>query len=316
MIRKIWARVGRRKPLLIVVALLVIIVIVGASSNSQYRTLGNLLNVLEQSVPLGLVSLGQTLVILTGGIDLSIGSLINLTSSVTSGTVSGDGSLVFPVVGGVLLLGALIGCISGLLVVGLRVHPVIVTLGMGTMLQGVTLVYSLHPIGAMPIWFKNFAYGRVLGIPAAAIMLVVLFVLVGLFLKRIRLGRYIYAVGGNMESARLSGISTKRVLVFVYAACGFFAALCGIYLVSRLGLGDPWMGRGWELNSITPVVVGGTILAGGRGGVLGTLLGVFLISALNNLLNFLGFSSFYQWIVQGVIIIVAVSLYVEKRIRT
>lgn len=316
MIGSMWTRLGRRKPLLIVVALLFVIVIVGSFANPKYRTLGNLLNVFEQSVPLGLVSLGQTLVILTGGIDLSIGALINLTSSVTSGTVDGNGGLVFPVIVGVLVLGSVIGAISGLLVVGLRVHPVIVTLGMGTMLQGATLVYSLNPTGAMPVWFKQFAYGRVLGIPAAAIMLVALFVLVGLFLKRVRLGRYIYAVGGNIESARLSGISTRRVLVFVYAACGFFAALCGIYLVSRLGLGDPWIGRGWELNSITPVVVGGTILAGGRGGVLGTLLGVFLISALNNLLNFLGFSSFYQWIVQGVIIIVAVSLYVEKRIRT
>jgi len=164
----------------------------------------------------------------------------------------------------------------------------------------------------MPAQFEFLAYGRILGVPFGALIMILLFVGVGYFLRRIRLGRYIFAVGGNPEAARLSGISTSRMIIFVYAACGFFAALTGVYLVSRMGIGDPWMGQGYELASITPVVVGGTILAGGKGGVWGTLAGVFLISFLNNLLNFMDVSSFYQWIAQGLIIIVAVSFYYER----
>ncbi len=298
--------------ILFVLGLLLTLIITGSVLSDRFGTLSNFANILEQSVSLGLVSIGQTLVILTGGIDLSIGSLINLTSCLTSGIVKGNPEMVVPVVAGVLFLGVAIGTINGLLIIGLGVHPLIVTLGMMSLLQGVTLIYTLMPPGSVPISFEFFAYGRVLGFPFGTLIMLLLFIFVGLFLRRIRLGRYIYAVGGNPEAANLSGISVNRVLVFVYASCGFFASLTGVYLVSRMGLGDPWIGQGYELASITPVVVGGTILAGGKGGVLGTLLGVFLISFLNNLLNFLDISAFYQWIVQGLIIIIAVSFYIEK----
>jgi ribose transport system permease protein len=299
--------------MLIVIALLLVLVVVGSIANRRFRTPQNFTNVLEQSAALGFVSLGQNLVILTGGIDLSIGSMINLTSSLTSGIIDGEPSRVAPVVVGVLLLGLAVGTLNGLLIVGLRIHPLIITLGMSSILQGATLIYTLMPPGKVPRSFENFAFGRVLGIPYGTLIMVALFVLVWLILKKFRLGRYIYAVGGNREGARLSGISNERVLVFVYAMCGFFAALTGVYLVSRLGIGDPRAGQGYELASITPVVIGGTILAGGKGGVWGTLLGVLLISVLNNLLNFLGLSAFYQWIVQGVIIIIAVAVYLERR---
>jgi ribose transport system permease protein len=239
--------------------------------------------------------------------------MINLTSSLTSGTINGEPSRVAPVIAGVLLLGLAIGTLNGLMIVGLRIHPLIITLGMASILQGITLIYTLMPPGKVPPSFQFLAFGRVLGIPIGTVIMLGLFLLVGFFLTKFRWGRYIYAVGGNPEGARLSGISNGRVLILVYALCGFFAALTGVYLVSRLGIGDPRAGQGYELASITPVVVGGTILAGGKGGVFGTLLGVLLISVLNNLLNFLGFSSFYQWIVQGIIIILAVSIYMEER---
>ena len=213
-----------------------------------------------------------------------------------------------PVVAAVLLIGTLIGALNGALTVLLRVHPLIVTIGMASVLQGAGLLYSLNPPGSVPPEFEGFAYGRVAGVPVAGAIMLGLFLAVGIFLRSTRLGRQIYAVGGDPFAARLIGIPHDKVIIVAYALSGLFAALTAVYLVSRLGIGDPWAGQGWALRSITPVVVGGTILAGGRGGVTGTLLGVFLISLLNNLLNYLDVSTYYQWIIQGLIIIVAVSV--------
>jgi ribose transport system permease protein len=233
----------------------------------------------------------------------------------TSGLIDGDPARVVPVVAAVLLIGTLIGALNGALTVLLRVHPLIVTIGMASVLQGAGLLYSLNPPGSVPLEFEAFAYGRVAGVPIAGAIMLALFLAVGIFLRSSRLGRQIYAVGGDPFAARLIGIPHDKVIIVAYALSGLFAALTAVYLVSRLGIGDPWAGQGWALRSITPVVVGGTLLAGGRGGVSGTLLGVFLISLLNNLLNYLDVSTYYQWIIQGLIIIVAVSVYVERRRR-
>ena len=301
---------------MVVLFLLVVIIAVGFGFADRFGTTRNFANVFEQSAALGMISLGQTLVILTGGIDLSIGSLINLSSVLTSGEIDGDAARVGPVVVGVLALGMLIGAMNGALTLILRVHPLIITLGMATILQGVTLLYSLSPPGSVPFEFEFFAYYRIGGaVPFAGLFMLGLFLIVGLVLNFTVLGRHIYAVGGNPEAARLAGISRSRVIIFVYSISGLMAAMTGIYFVSRLGIGEPWVGRGMDLASITPVVVGGTILAGGRGGVFGTFLGVLLLSLLNNLLNMLDVSSFYQWIVQGLIIIIAVSIYVQRQRR-
>lgn len=293
--------------------LVLLLIIAGFFVSDRFGTTQNLLNILENSVSLGLSSLGQTLVILTGGIDLSIGGIISLTSCLTSGVINGNSDLMVPVIAGVLLLGMAIGALNGVIIVRLGVHPLIVTLGMSMILQGVTLMYTLEPPGAMPLSFDVVAYGKILGVPVAPLVMVLIFILMWAFLTKTRLGRYVYAVGGNVEAARLSGIRQNRVVIFVYMACGFCATLTGLYLVSRMGIGDPRIGSYYMLSSITPVVVGGTILAGGKGGVLGTLIGVYLIIVLRNLLNFMDITSFYQWIIEGVIIILAVSFYVERK---
>ena len=299
----------------IVVGLLVALVAIGAAFSDRFGTLRNFTNVFEQAAGLGFVSLGQTLVILTGGIDLSIDGIVTVAAMLTSGLIDGDPARVVPVVAAVLLIGTLIGALNGALTVLLRVHPLIVTIGMASVLQGAGLLYSLNPPGSVPPEFEGFAYGRVAGVPIGGAIMLALFLAVGVFLRSTRLGRQIYAVGGDPFAARLIGIPHDRVIIVAYALSGLFAALTAVYLVSRLGIGDPWAGQGWALRSITPVVVGGTILAGGRGGVTGTLLGVFLISLLNNLLNYLDVSTYYQWIIQGLIIIAAVSVYVERRRR-
>ena len=241
--------------------------------------------------------------------------MVTIAAMLTSGLIAGEPARVVPVVAGVLVIGTLIGAMNGVLTVVLRVHPLIVTIGMASVLQGAGLLYTLNPPGAVPPEFEGFAYGRIAGVPISGAVMLGLFIAVGVLLRCTGLGREIYAVGGDPFAARLIGISHPRVIIVAYALSGLFAALTAVYLVSRLGIGDPWAGQGWALRSITPVVVGGTILAGGRGGVIGTLLGVFLISVLNNLLNYLDISTYYQWIIQGLIIIAAVSVYVERRRR-
>jgi ribose transport system permease protein len=296
-----------------VIVLIAAVCVVGGMMTDRFFSLGNIVNVYEQSTDLALVSIGQTLTVLTGGIDLSVGSLISLSSCLTSGLINGDPGRVVAVAAGVLALGTLVGVLNASLVVGLRVHPLIVTLGMGAILQGVTLFYAMGPIGKVPRDFTFLAYGRVAGFPLGATIAVVFCVLVALFLRYLPLGRQIYAVGCDDNAARLAGLPCTRVLMLVYGCSGFCCAATGLYLVARFGVGQPYTGVNYTLASITPVILGGTALSGGRGGVIGTLLGAYLISLVNNLLNFMDVSKHYQLVAQALIIILAVSVYVQRR---
>ncbi len=299
--------------LLIVLALLVLMLALGAVVSDRFRTFGNVANVFEQSTGLALVSLGQTMAVLTGGIDLAVGSLISLVICLTAGLLDGNATDAVPVLAGMLALGTAVGLVNGLGVVLLRIHPLIVTLGMGAILQGITLLYALGPVGSVPDGFDAIAYGTFGPVPAAALVTVLLYLGTSFFLRRARFGRYVYAVGDDAHAAGLIGLPRTQVILFVYAFSGFFAAVTAIYLVARFGSGQPYAGANYTLASITPVVVGGTLLSGGRGGVMGTLFGAYLVSLLNNLLNFLDVSTYVQLMVQGLIIILAVSVYVEKR---
>lgn len=305
----------RRGGLLTVIGLILALVIFGLIVSDKFGTVSNARNVLEQATPLALVSLGQTLVIITGGIDLSVGSMVSLASVLLSGITNGDPTMMWVAIGVILSLGILVGLINAATSIYLGVHPLIVTLGMGAILQGVTLLYTQTPIGKMPKGFDEIAYGRILGLPIGAVFTIVVFGLTAIFLRKVPLGRYIYATGDDAVGAQLMGLPRRKVLFFVYAFCGLMASVAAIFLVARLGSGQPYTGQNFTLTSITPVVVGGTLLSGGRGGVMGTLMGVYLVSLLNNLLNFMDLSTHYQLIVQGLIVIVAVSVYVENRKR-
>jgi ribose transport system permease protein len=239
--------------------------------------------------------------------------MISLLSLLTSGIINGQTNRVFSVVVGVIALGGIIGMINGLIILKLRIHPLIVTLGMGAVLQGLTLLYSRTPIGGVPLDFDYIAYGRVANIPVGATATVVIFIIVAVFLRYTPIGRYIYAIGDDAEAASILGLPIKQTIIFVYGFSGICCAMTAIYLVARFGVGQPYTGVNYTLASITPVIIGGTILSGGKGGVVGTLLGVYLISLLNNLLNFLDISTHLQLVVQGLIIITAVSIYVEKK---
>lgn len=303
----------RRGGLLTVIGLILLLTLFGVLVSETFGTASNALNILEQSTPLALVSLGQTLVIITGGIDLSVGSMISLASVLLSGITDGDPWMMVVALATIMGLGILVGLINAGASIYLRVHPLVVTLGMGAILQGLTLLYTQTPIGKMPKGFSQLAYGKVLGLPIGAVVTIAAFVLTAIFLRKVPLGRYIYATGDDATGAELMGLPRHKVLFLAYGFCGLMASIAAIFLVARLGSGQPYTGQNFTLTSITPVVVGGTLLSGGRGGVIGTLMGVYMVSLLNNLLNFLSLSTHFQLIVQGLILIIAVSVYVENK---
>ena len=310
------ARRSKRFPLdpslLIVTVLLLLVIGAGFALSDRFGTVRNFSNVLEQAAALGFAALGQALVVLVGGIDLSIGSVVTASTVILASVVETNEALMVPMLFAVLLFGVAIGFVNGFVTIKTGVHPLIVTLGTASILNGLVLIYTLQPTGGVPFWFEEFAYGRLGPIPIAGLVMLVCFALVWFFLRYTETGRAFYAVGGSPEAARLSGIRTDRIILMAYSASGFFAAMAGAYYVSRTGVGDPRVGDPITLASITPVIVGGLLLGGGKGNLVGVLLGVFLLSLLSNLLNYMNVSTFVQWVIQGLIIIIAVSIYVNK----
>lgn len=298
---------------IIVIVLLIALLVAGSMVSDRFLTSRNFSNLFQQMVVLGLASLGQTLVILLAGIDLAVGSLVGAVTVFLANFLDWQPGLIWLGVLIALVGATAVGALNGALIVLLRIHPLIVTLGMSSVIFGATLMYRKTPGGSVPAVFEEIAYGKIFGIPYPAIAMVVIFSIAGIWLTRTRIGRMMYLVGGNHEAARLNGIPVSRITILAFALSGLCAGLAALFLTARTGVGDPRIGAALTLQSITPVVVGGTILAGGRGGVFGTFLGVLLVSMLNNFLNFSGFSSFYQWVVQGIIIIVAVGLHTHKR---
>lgn len=281
-----------------------------ALTSPDFMTVGNLLNVFRQVSINALIAFGMTLVILLGGIDLSVGSILALSSVVTALMLShGVDPVVATSVG--ILAGAGMGMVNGLIISKGKVAPFIATLGTMTILRGLSLVFSEgRPItGLNSDFFAMLGGGYVAGfIPVPVILMLVMFAVFWFVLKRTVFGRHVYAVGGNEEAAALSGINTDRIKIWVYTLSGAMAATAGMILTSRLNSAQPTAGTGYELDAIAAVVLGGTSLTGGRGWIFGTLVGALLIGILNNGLNLLGVSSFYQQVIKGVVILLAVLL--------
>jgi ribose transport system permease protein len=298
---------------IIIVYIVLLILIVGTSLFSGvFLTSRNFDNIIKQSAPLGLVSIGQTFAVLTGGIDLSIGSVVSLTSCLMTGILEKNAELLIPVIALVIASALLVGFLNGFVITRTGVHPLIVTLGMMSVVQGAVLVYTKAPAGSIPESFASLAWGK-LGFLPIPIFYLGIAAIAGFFiLNGTVIGRHIYATGGNEEAARLSGINTNRVKIFVYMISSLTAALTGMFLASRMGMGDPLAGDRYMLDSIVPVLIGGTSLLGGKGGLGGTIPGVFIFAILSNALNLLDVSSYWQWIIQGIIIIAAVSFYWRK----
>lgn len=291
-----------------IVLALIVLVIALSFLNKYFLTLQNIQNILLQISVNGLLAIGMTFVMLAGGIDLSVGALLAAAGIVSAGLVAGDNPAA-PLVGiGVgLAVGAALGAVNGLLVAYLRVPAFVATLGMLSTARGITEVYS----GGMPIpdlsdGFVVLGQGWLFGLTIPVWIYFLAVIAAVIVTRYTRLGRYIYAVGGNVRSAVTSGINTKRVIFTTFVLSGLCAGMAGLILTARTTSGLPQAGLGYELDAIAAVVIGGTSLSGGVGSMVGSLLGALIIGVINNGLDLMGISSFYQHIIKGIIIVGAV----------
>ncbi|THG33553.1 ABC transporter permease [Naasia lichenicola] len=277
----------------------------------------NLLNVARQSSIVGVVAIGMTFVILTGGIDLSVGSILAL-SGVTMAILINQGMVPGLAIVVALLVGVGAGLLNGLIVAVLKIQPFIATLATMVAITGLALrvtnggPQAFNNIGDL---FNFLGSGQVLGLPGPFLVFLIVAAIGVLVLRYLSFGRFLYAIGGSSEAARLSGVPTTRTLLLAYAVSGVTAALAGVMTASRLGVGAPTAGGLANLDAITAVVIGGTSLMGGVGGALGTVFGAVLLAVLSNLMNLIGISPFDQQIVKGVVIVLAVLFAIQATRR-
>jgi len=293
--------------------ILAVMVLTVGLTHDLFLTARNIHMLLLASVAVGIVSIGQTFVILSEGIDLSVGSVISLTTCLTAGIINGRDEMVVPVIALVIGLALLIGFANGFIIVKTGVSPLVVTLGMMSIVQGVALLYAIGPVGEISSAYYFLAWGKLSFIPFPVLLFAAIAAIAIVVLKLTTFGRYVYATGGNDEVARLSGINPGRVRILVYMTCSLLAAVSGLFLTSRMGMGEPVVGEHFMFESIVPVLVGGTSFLGGVGGVVGTLAGVFILTVLKNAINLFGISTYWEWIVQGGIIVTAAAFYLKEK---
>ena len=297
-----------------IVFVLIALVIIISIAAPVFLSPRNIRNVLQQVSTLGILSMGVTVLMISGGIDLSVGSAIS-TVAVVAGTMLKAGiPAEYAVLAG-LALGCAIGTLNGVLAAFTRAHPFILTLGTMTILQGVAIIitqgYPINDLGA------RFGYigGAMIGpVPLIVILFFLVMIVCGLLLRYLRIGRIAYAIGGNEYTSYLAGIPVKRYKILFYVICGFFAGMAGLVLASRISSALPTLGTGFEMNSIGAAVIGGIPLTGGRGNVLGTLTGVLLLGIIGNGLNLLHVDASWQYVVTGTVIIIAVIIH-EQRLK-
>ena len=300
----------------IIIGLIVLCIIISLV-NSSFLSSNNILNVLRQSSTNLYLALAMTMIIILGGIDLSVGSIIALVGVVSTSAIA---LLGLPIWLGILLgvlVGVLFGAINGYIVATTIIPPFIVTLATMNIARGAAYVLSDgKPIRVMSFSFNNIGSGYIGGfLPTPVLFLIILLIICYLIMNKTKLGRYMYAVGGNPEAAKFAGINTKKIQLFAYSFSGLMAAVAGIVLASRMFSGQPTAGDGAELDAIAAVVLGGTSMTGGKGKIGGTVIGALIIGVLSNGLNLMGISSFWQYIVKGIVILVAVYADVLKKKR-
>ncbi len=275
--------------------------------SERFFTISNMLIVMRQTSIVAFLAVGMSFVILGAGIDLSVGSVLAFSGAVGAGVMQ-NGGIFFGILAG-LALGAALGAFSGIVITKLKIPAFIATLAMMAIARGGTLVYTDgRPITGLPSSFAFLGRGYIGNVPFPIILMLIIFLLAYIVLKLTRFGRYVYATGGNINAARASGIKVDNVIISTFAISGFLSGLTGMVLASRLNSAQPTAGMGYELDAIAAVVLGGTNLFGGEGELWGTLVGAFIMGILNNGLNMLNVSSFYQQVVKGIVILIAVTV--------
>jgi len=302
-----WFRDQLIRHAMVVVMLLIIAYF--SYRSARFSTPDNLQTIAVAAAPFALIALGQTLVILTGGIDLSVGSIIALSAMSAAATVKGHPERLWLCVLVAMVVGLAAGSINGFLVSKVNVPPFIATLGMLTTASGLAYVIGHGaPINGLPTDFGKIANNQILGLQIPVVVMIVGIIAFALMMTRTSYGMRIYAVGGNPVAAQIAGVKTGRVLFSVYALSGLLAGLSGVMLASRVISGPPNLGEGYELDAIAAVVIGGASLLGGRGSVWGTALGLLLIQTLNNGLDILVVPAYWQSVIKGVLIVAAVAV--------
>lgn len=286
------------------------------TQSSRFATTGNFTNILIAAAPFALIAIGQTLVILTGGIDLSVGSVIAVSAMAGAYVAKANPDHMWLALLTAVVVGAVAGAVNGFVVSVFNVPPFIATLGMLTLASG--LAYAIGggaPINNVPSEYGAFANTRYIGLTIPVILMIIGIIGFGLMMRRSSYGLRIYAVGGNRQAAKIAGVKTGRIIFSVYVISGALAGLSGLMLSSRVISGSPSLGQSYELDAIAAVVIGGASLMGGRGSIWGTALGLFLIQTLNNGLDIMTVPSYWQDVVKGVLIVaaVAVDVWASKR---
>lgn len=294
------------------------VIVVGAvlvsTVGRNFFSQGNIRDILTGMSVLGLVAAGQTLVILTGSLDLSVPYVISLSSLLAAQAMNGEAANIAQGVILALAISALIGLANGFIVTSLRVNGFIATLGVGLIVKGYLDTNYKGSTGSVPSEFQYVGATGIGPVPISTIIMLVLAALIFVLLRRTRTGHHIYAVGGNIDVARLSGIRTSQPIIVAHMVCSVTAGLAGLLLASRLGVGSPTVGSqgGYDLLSIAAVVLGGTILAGGRGSIAGTIGGVAIFAVLDNVMSVMQVNPFLKDVVRGVVIVAAVAVYTGR----
>jgi ribose transport system permease protein len=288
-------------------AILAAVVVYGFFVIPDFWRWENLTSVMRQAIPLALVSMGQTVVILTGGIDISVAAVISMANTMSMGLMGGAESHVPYALIAPLFAGALVGLVNGLVITQVRVPAFIVTLGSAAVVQGIVFSYTdYNTFGHPAESVSNLGFTDWGALPALVWLFIPVLVVALVGQNRTRGARHLYAVGGDEASARLAGVPIARIKIGAYVACGTLAALAGVVLTTRTGGGEPLAGTGYDWDSVAAVVIGGTLLRGGKGGIAGTVVAVLLLATVDNAMNLSDVSSFWQSLVKGLIVMAAV----------
>ena len=293
------------------ILLVLIITVVGlAIAKPTFLSGANIVNILRQCAPNLIVALGMTLVLILGGIDLSVGAVACLAGTLCAGLMSRNGMGVVPAILICLAVAAICGLTNGLIVAKMNIAPFIATLAMNCTARGVDLVYTGgSPIAGIPSAATQLGRGYLAGLPIPVWIMFVILAVIWVLATKTRFSRHMFATGGNEECARLSGVKVKNVKIIIYTLCSLLAGISGILMTLRLGSGQPTLADGLELDAISAAVLGGTSLTGGRGYVLGTIFGCLFLTVLSNGLNIIQVSSYWQQVFKGIILVIAVSMY-------
>ena len=291
---------------------LVLLIAVVSILNPSFLSPKNIMNILRQTSVNAVIAAGMTFVILTGGIDLSVGSILGISGAVCASILVSGQNVVIAVLAA-LVVGVVVGFLNGFIISKGKLQPFIATLATMTVLKGLTLVYTNGtPItlgsNELAMSFGKIGGGTILGIPTPAMIMILVFMVCYYILHNTKMGRYTYALGSNEEATKLSGLNTDKIKIWVYTISGILASIAGIIITSRLYSAQPTAGSGYELDAIAAVVLGGTSLNGGKGKITGTIIGALIIGVLSNALNILDVSSYYQTMVKGAVILLAVLL--------